>query len=227
MILYKLKELIRWHIEPKIMSLFLHPNSNCKSIDLGLAIIPDELLSQNAISYSIGVGEDIEFELELQSKYVVNQWLFDPTPRTIEFMSNQSIPTDRIHFMPFGIWKEDSNQFFQAPMIKTHVSHAINSSSKSNLLGFEAVCRSLPSIMKQLGHEHIHLLKMNVEGVEDIILENALSAGIRPDIIVVTWEGKRALLKAVRWTLRLKSLGWDFLGRKGWYFTYTKACGTK
>lgn len=227
MILYKLKELIRWHIEPKIMSLFLRPKSNFKTLDLGLAIIPDELLSQNAISYSIGVGEDIEFELELQSKYVVNQWLFDPTPRTIEFMSNQSIPTDRIHFMTFGIWKEDSNQFFQAPMIKTHVSHAINSSSKSNLLGFEAVCRSLPSIMKQLGHEHIHLLKMNVEGVEGIILENALSAGIRPDIIVVTWEGKRALLKAIRWTLRLKSLGWDYLGRKGWYFTYTKSCGTK
>lgn len=77
--------------------------------------------------------------------------------------------------------------------------------------------------MKQLGHEHIHLLKMNVEGVEDIILENALAAGIRPDIIVVTWEGNRALLKAIRWTFRLKSLGWHLLARKGWYFTYAKS----
>lgn len=223
MILYKLKELIRWHIEPRIMSLFLRPNSKYKPIDLGLAIIPEELLSENAICYTVGVGEDIEFELALQSKYAVNQWLFDPTPRTIEFMNNQSMPMNRIHFMPFGIWKEDSKQFFQAPKIKTHVSHSINSSSKSNLFGFEAVCRSLPSIMKQLGHKHIHLLKMNVEGVEDIILENALAAGIRPDVIVVTWEGNRAFLKAIRWTLRLKSNGWRFLGRKGWYFTYAKS----
>ena len=89
--------------------------------------------------------------------------------------------------------------------------------------GFTAECRTIRSVMRQYGHDHIDVLKLNVEGAEDAILQSVLDAGVRPSAILVTWEGHARLAKAMRWIKHPCNHGWDLLGRKGWYFTYARA----
>ena len=78
-------------------------------------------------------------------------------------------------------------------------------------------------VMMCLPHPEQFGIKLNAVGPEDAILQSVLDAGVRPGAILVTWEGHAPLAKAMRWTKHLRKQDWDFLGRKGWYFTYARA----
>jgi hypothetical protein len=43
-------------------------------------------MSQESVVYSIGVGEDISFDLELIRRFGVQIHAFDPTPRSIRWL---------------------------------------------------------------------------------------------------------------------------------------------
>lgn len=43
------------------------------------------MLNKESIIYSGGVGEDISFDIKLQSKYNCNIYLIDPTVKSITF----------------------------------------------------------------------------------------------------------------------------------------------
>lgn len=215
-----ISEFSRWHIEPLILSVLVRPVRTESLVDLGLALLPTRLATGTPICYTIGVGEDVEFERRLSRLCHARQWMFDPTPRSIQFMNDPRNGVPGATFMPVGIWSADCVMRFHAPANPRQVSHSLVIDSGAEAEGFTAQCRSVQSIMQQLNHDRIDLVKLNVEGAEDAILDSLLGAGVRPDVILVTWEGERALRKARRWTKRLEGMGWDFLGRKGWYFTY-------
>lgn len=217
----KLRHWSRWHLEPVLLAL-VKPSISERLLDLGVAVIPEVLTGTSIISYTIGVGEDIDFERHLASLGQANQWLFDPTPRSIAFMGNAANRLPRTQFLPLGIWARDQKMWFNAPADDRHVSHSITEASSSDA-GFEADCRSMKSIMKMLGHDRLDLVKMNIEGAEDVVLRSMLDAGIHPRCIICTWEGRGALRKAFSWTRLLRAKGWNLCGRKGWYFTYLRA----
>jgi hypothetical protein len=49
-------------------------------------------LSERSVVYSLGVGEDISFDLELIKRFAVTVHAFDPTPRSIAWLANQALP---------------------------------------------------------------------------------------------------------------------------------------
>jgi len=57
--------------------------------------------------------------------------------------------------------------------------------------------------MRELGHDRVDLLKMNIEGAEHVVLESAFHASVRPVVVTLTWEGHHALAKARAWTRHL------------------------
>lgn len=219
----RVTEFSRWHVEPLLLYGMVRPSRNEELLDLGLAMLPKRLVVGTPICYSVGVGEDVDFERRLSDRCAAKQWLFDPTPRTGKFMADPRNAVVGAKFVPIGIWKEDCVQTFHAPSNPDHVSHSIVVDAGSASGGFTAECRTIRSVMRQYGHDHIDVLKLNVEGAEDAILQSVLDAGVRPSAILVTWEGHAPLAKAMRWTKHLRNHGWDFLGRKGWYFTYARA----
>jgi FkbM family methyltransferase len=191
-------------------------------LDLGVALVPEDLARSSITSYTIGVGEDIDFERRLASLGEARQWLFDPTPRAVAFMGEPGNGLPRAQFLPLGIWERDQKMWFNAPANDGQVSHSITEASSSDA-GFEAECRSPRSVMTMLGHDRVDLVKMNIEGAEDVVLRSMLDAGIHPRCIICTWEGRGALHKALAWTRLLRAKGWNLCGRKGWYFTYLRA----
>ena len=223
----RLSEISRWHVEPLLLHALVRPSRAEDLLDMGIALLPARTAVGSPICYSVGVGEDIDFERRLSGRCSARQWLFDPTPRAIRFMADPRNAVKDAQFVPVGIWKENCAMTFHAPAEAAHVSHSIVVDSGSASKGFVAECRTIESVMRQNGHDRIDLLKLNVEGAEDAILQGVLDAGIRPTTILVTWEGKAALSKAVRWSKHLRNEGWDYLGRKGWYFTYARAPGSR
>lgn len=61
-------------------------------------------------------------------------------------------------------------------------------SSRSAGFGIEVPAFTLKSLMSNLGHRHIDLLKMNIEGAEFDVLENMLDAGIMPRQLMVEFH---------------------------------------
>jgi FkbM family methyltransferase len=219
---FNLGELRRWHLDLVLLNALVRPRGRHRLVDYGIALLPEMILQTDANCYSVGVGEDVDFERRLSGESRAKQWLFDPTPRSIRFMSRSESKILRAEFRSVGVWKQDTRMRFHAPRSALHVSHSITE-SVGNDQGFDADCRTVRSLMKELGHESLQLIKLNVEGAEDQIIESMLQDGIRPNVIITTWEGHDAFRKAIRWTRRLREAGWDFAGRKGWYFTYVRA----
>lgn len=143
----------------------------------GFFICP-EFLNENSIVYSFGIGEDTSFDNAISTNHNCTVFCFDPTPKSINWFKNQK-PNEKFHFFEYGI--SDKNGFvdFYLPKNKDHVSGS--SMTQKNIDTKNKVrveMKSLKSIMDELGHKHIDVLKMDIEGSEYDVIENILDAKI-------------------------------------------------
>jgi len=147
------------------------------------------LLTDHAIVYSFGIGEDISFDLSIIEKHDCEVFGFDPTPKSIAFI-NQNPPPANFHFYPFGIGEQTENVLFHLPKNKDHVSGSIYEHSlvdEENAV--EVLLKSFKDITKDLGHQEIDVLKMDIEGSEYAVMQGILDSGIPiKQILVETHE---------------------------------------
>lgn len=122
----------------------------------------------------------MSFDLELIARVGCQVWAFDPTPRAIAFVSRLDEPS--LHFHPCALWSSDVALPFFVPADERHVSHSLVNLGKTSD-SIEVPCRSLPSIMQELGHERIDLLKLDIEGAEYEVLGSL--GDLRPRILCV------------------------------------------
>lgn len=214
-----LASIVRSQVERRLLPLVVRAEGGIPTRRLGNVLWPERLDPAASVVYSIGVGEEIDVERRLLALGARRLWLFDPTPRAVRFMSAIGDHDGRLRFSPVGAWKEDAVLDFHAPADPRHVSHTVLGPQGGDG-GFRAEVRTLASLMREHGHDRLDVLKMNVEGAEDAVLERALADGITPGAIICTWEGRWSLAKASRWTRRLRTEGYRLAGRVDWYFTY-------
>jgi FkbM family methyltransferase len=163
---------------------------DCTELRLGnkgaqWCICPDGL-SASSVVYSFGVGQDVSFELELIRQFRVRVHAFDPTPKSIEWLGQQSLPENFV-FHDYGIADHDGICVLLPPANPAHVSHTIvNRNTPGSAI--EVPVRRLASIMKSLGHSKIDLLKMDVEGTEYGVIEDLLNAGIAVGQLLVEFH---------------------------------------
>ncbi|MEO5869827.1 MAG: FkbM family methyltransferase [Gemmatimonadaceae bacterium] len=221
----RLKDISRWHIEKHMLSLVIRPEApGVNAVQVADALLPRDMILPDWICYCAGVGEDIRIERFLAETRKAQVWAFDPTPRSIAYMARSTHDRTHLHFMPVGLWSENTTLRFNAPENPEHVSHSIVE-DLGGADSFEALCRSIPSVMTELGHDRIDLLKMNIEGAEDVVMSAAVDAGVFPRVLSLTFEGGDALLKARRWNARLHDEGYTCLGRIDWFVTYVRGTG--
>ena len=142
--------------------------------------IPDNLLNKDSIVYSGGAGEDISFDLKIFDMYECHVHIFDPTPRSIKYSEKiirENELEDYISFYPYGISDKDCQEQFWGPANPKAVSHSCIHGLKV-ASGFVAECKSIPSIMKDLKHNHIDLLKLDIEGAEFKVINNIIENNI-------------------------------------------------
>ena len=147
-----------------------------------------ESLDARSIVYSFGIGEDVSFDLGLIERYGCRVHAFDPTERSVAWArANIDHLLWKLH--PIGIAAEDGEAEFASPANETHVSFFRAVDAAAHRQGsVRLTVRSLPSIMRDLSHDRIDLLKMDVEGFEYEVLQSMLGTSIRPAQIAVEFH---------------------------------------
>jgi FkbM family methyltransferase len=170
--------------------------------DIDVASIKDggwwftpEGLNESSIVYSLGVGDEIDFDLSIIDKYGVTVHGFDPTPNSIDMLADTDLP-DRFHFHPWAVTARDGSLKFYPRLkkdgSKSDVMYTMIAEKETIDDVIEVPAYSLSSIAEKLGHQHIDLLKMDIEGAEYEVLDGLLASPIKPTQLLVEFHHRFA-----------------------------------
>ncbi len=155
----------------------------------GFYACPD-LLNESSVVYSFGIGEDISFDTALIKKNHCQVFGFDPTPKSISWIKGQTV-SDKFHFYGFGISDKSGFVDFFLPKNPEYVSGSlIGMKNVDTTQKVSVEMKSLTAIMNELNHQHIDLLKMDIEGSEYEVIENILSSKISINQILIEFHDR-------------------------------------
>ncbi len=199
--------------------------------------------------YSAGVGEDISFDLHLQSLYDCTILLIDPTIRAkihfqeiLKYYSTNNwkfsgdiqkdykksikalnVDFSKIKYIPFGIWDSiDELKFFKQKKQKNVSQSLIKNMFSSD---YDIIhTTTIKDLMAQENHHHIDLLKLDIEGAEVKVLNNMLDSEIYPTYLCIEFDlmlkGKDLGEETVKTISKLKKVGYKELINDNLNITY-------
>lgn len=144
-------------------------------------------IDADSIVYSFGVGEDASFDMALIEKFNLVVHAFDPTPKSIEWVKKQGFAGNFI-MHEYGIAEFDGNVSFNPPDNPDHVSHTLLDRPSTQARAITVPVKRLGTIMRELGHARIDILKMDVEGAEYNVIDDIQRSGILPWQILVEFH---------------------------------------
>jgi FkbM family methyltransferase len=202
--MYKLKSILKSLIPPRILKfiryikkkIFVRINSQFISFHCskkwygnkygGFYICPDVLpsLSRKIVIYSCGIGEDISFDIALMNTYNCEIFAFDPTPKSIEWIEKQNLPSNFV-FSPYGISEKTETQLLHLSNTPLDISASIyvhgDTSAEDCII---VQMKSLEVIATEHHHTYVDILKMDIEGSEFAVIKNLPKSVIFGQIVV-------------------------------------------
>jgi FkbM family methyltransferase len=146
------------------------------------------LLGPDSVVYSFGVGEDITFDIGLIEAVDCNVHAFDPTPIAVDWITGQTLP-EKFHFHPIGVSAINEEAEFQIPPQEGWHSFSLTADPGAQQVGsVKCPVRQLSTLMAQFGHDHLDLVKMDIEGFEYPVLDDMIKAAIRPTMLLVEFH---------------------------------------
>lgn len=181
----------------------------------GFYICP-ELLNQNSIVYSMGIGEDISFDMAVIEKHNCFVFGFDPTPKSINWVKRQQNLPSNFIFFEYGIADRSGLVDFYLPKNIEHVSGSFVKQENINEKQIiEVEMKSWEDIINSLGHTQIDVLKMDIEGAEYNVLDSILKSSVKINQILIEFherflnDGKSKTINAIQ---KLKDHGFEIFG---------------
>ena len=166
--------------------------------DIEIPVIKDggwwfspEGLTADSIVYSLGVGDDIDFDLSVIEKYGVEVHAFDPTPNSIDMLHGRKLP-QRFAFHPWAVTASDGSLTFYPRLrkdgSKSDIMYTMIAEDETQDDAIEVPAYSLSTISGKLGHDKIDLMKMDIEGAEYEVLDGLLASPIKPTQLLVEFH---------------------------------------
>jgi FkbM family methyltransferase len=152
-----------------------------------VATRPLEERGPGALVYSFGLGEDVSFDLALIERFAAEVWGFDPTPRSIAWLRAQVLPA-AFHLVEQGIAARDGALRFYEPQNPAHISHSLVNHGRTSKSFVEVEVRRLDTLLRDLGHPRLDVLKLDVEGAEYEVLDDLLAGPHRPTQLLVEFH---------------------------------------
>jgi len=171
-------------------------------------------LGAESIVYSLGVGDLVDFDLELISRFGLTVHAFDPTPFAEEWVGTQDLPANFV-FHPWAAAGEDGSLRLYR-RVSTRGKRSAVMWTADDTAGdrgdfIEAPAYTIRTMMEKLGHDRVDLLKIDVEGAEYDILDGLAPGDHLPAQLLVEFHhrfpgiGKARTAASIN---RLRSLGY-------------------
>lgn len=139
-------------------------------------VICPEGLGWDSVVYGGGVGRDISFEHELVRRFGCRIVLFDPSPTGLATMAKPENQIQAFRFFPVALAGSCGTLKLSRPKFEDEGSWFKKEGGDADM---EVPATDLLSLMRKNGHNHIDLLKLDIEGAEydviDHIVKNKLS----------------------------------------------------
>ncbi len=171
--------------------LWLKPEVEFETIETADWSFIGSKLGSDSVVYSLGVGDSIDFDLDLIKRFGVTVFAFDPTPYSMEWVLTQNLP-EKFVFKPWAVSGEDG---------KLRLYRRVNRQGKCAEVMWTAdrqagdpddfmdtPAYTVSAIMDLLQHEKVDLLKMDVEGAEYDILDGLKNARRLPEQLLVEFH---------------------------------------
>lgn len=159
-----------------IHQIVFNRNCNLYGTQYGGFYLPKDFAIEDSVIYSFGIGEDLSFsEVMIDRGGVV--YAFDPTPKAVKFVENHRLFSNpRFHFFPYGLSDKNGKENFYLPAREDWVSASVVLHQYVNDKNtIEVEMKTLRSIMRELDHDHIDILKMDIEGAEFKVIEDIMN----------------------------------------------------
>jgi FkbM family methyltransferase len=146
--------------------------------------IRSDVLTASSIVYSLGIGNTITFDLALIRRFGCKVFAFDPTPEALLWLGHQQLPPE-LQVIPYGVADFDgSARFFEYDGVQ-FTQQKLHSEGRATE---PLEVHRLPTIMRELGHSKIDLLKINIEGGEYAVINDVVGSGIVVGQLVVEFH---------------------------------------
>jgi FkbM family methyltransferase len=167
------------------------PQVHCETLQLGgpgygAGTICSKI-ARGGLIYSFGCGEDISWDLAMIEQLGVTVHVFDPTPRSIAWVKLRWLP-DQFVFHEYGMADYDGVALFYPPENSEWVSHTLLERWMTANQAIEVPVSCFKTIMSNLGHKRVDLIKMDIEGagyavVEDMLNTEPVAGGVDQSLI--------------------------------------------
>lgn len=177
----------------------------------GWVVNPSQI-SPDSVVYSFGLGEDVTFDVEMVETYGVEVHGFEPDPLALEWLGRQDLPAG-VHAHPYGLAASDGEATLH-PVRPSTARQLSGGRTLSTEIGppaeehekHVAQVRRLGSIMRELGHDHVDVLKIDIEGLEYEVLDDMLAGGIHPKQLLVEFHQSLKGIPATRTVQSIRKL---------------------
>jgi FkbM family methyltransferase len=140
-----------------------------------------------SLIYSFGLGEDISFDLAAIARFECRVLGFDPTPRSIQWMGEQHLPSG-FSFHQIGIADFDGVADFLPPEKDSHVSFSMARPDHDTKNTFRAEVLRLDTIIDRMNTGVPDILKMDIEGFEFGVVKDIIASATRPKQLLVEFH---------------------------------------
>lgn len=125
---------------------------------------------KDLVVYSFGIGGDLSFSAALLKRYGedgMQVYAFDPTPKSIAYVKNHPLSGDsHFHFYPYGLSDKDETVQFFLPENEADYSGSSDFRNGMKTVSIDVQMRRLNTLLDMNGHDHIDVMKMDIEGSE-------------------------------------------------------------
>ncbi len=191
--------------------------------DYGGWCVPIAKMDKSWVIYSLGIGQDTSFDHAVIERLSAQVYGFDPTPPALEHVEERKRTVaayTNFHFQAVAVWSTATTLRLFEPKTRGWVG----SYSALNLQGTERYidvpAKPLSTLMAELGHRHIDLLKMDIEGAEHGVITTVLDQNIPVKWLCVEFDQPIPLATIRTLIKRMINAGYRLRHVDGWNFTF-------
>jgi FkbM family methyltransferase len=182
-----------------------------------------QAMAPGSVVYSFGVGDNVAWDREMIRRFGVTVHAFDPTPASIAWVKQQKLPRQFV-FHDCGISNFDGILNFYPPRKAGNTHYSQEQRAGTPIRG-RVNC--LTTIMRRLGHRHLDVLKLDVEGSEFETIPDLIDSDISVDQLLVEIHYQfrsRSFAAGLDLIARLKAFGMQCIhvSRRGFEFSFVR-----